>query len=99
MSNGPVNARADSRRAAGHCEHEKPTISPGKESVAPNAACVMPGRLAGAIIAGLDERLRQIAFECLDSQSGEITRGRIAGLSAVRPRHLGPDRQRTPQLA
>jgi transposase len=59
-------------------------VNDGMSSVAQNAAGVMPQRLAGAIIAGFDVHLRQITFDCLDSQTGEITRGRIgASPSAV----------------
>ena len=43
----------------------------------------MPERYAGAIIAGLDVHLRQITFDCLDSMTGEVTRGRIAATSAA----------------
>ncbi len=53
-------------------------MNDGMSLVAQNAAGVMPARLAGAIIAGFDVRLRQITFDCLDSRSGEVTRGRIA---------------------
>jgi transposase len=45
-------------------------------SVAWNAAGVTR---AGAIIAGFDVHLRQITFDCLDSGTGEVARGRIAG--------------------
>ena len=59
-------------------------MNDGMSSVAQNAASVMPQRLAGAIIAGFDVHLRQITFDCLDSETGEITRGRIgASPSAV----------------
>ena len=67
MSNGCVKARADCSRAAGHCEQEVPTVSDGMSSVAQNAARVMPERYADAIVAGLDVHLRQITFDCLDS--------------------------------
>ena len=50
-------------------------MSDGMSSVAQNAARVMPERYAGAIIAGLDVHLRQITFDCLDSVTGEVTRG------------------------
>jgi hypothetical protein len=41
-------------------------------------------RLAGAIVAGFDVHLRQITFDCLDSETGEVCRGRIgASPSAV----------------
>lgn len=53
-------------------------MSDGRGSVARNAAGVMPARLCGAIIAGFDVHMRQITFDCLDSASGEVTRGRIA---------------------
>ena len=53
-------------------------MSDGKGSVARNAAGVAPASLAGAIIAGFDVHMRQITFDCLDSQTGEVTRGRIA---------------------
>jgi transposase len=43
----------------------------------------MPARLSGAIIAGLDVHSRQITFDCLDSQTGEVTRGRIASRPAA----------------
>ncbi len=52
-------------------------MSDGKGSVARNAAGVMPARLSGAVIAGFDVHLRQITFDCLDSLTGEVTRGRI----------------------
>jgi transposase len=51
-------------------------VSDGMSSVAQNAGGVMPARLAGAIIAGFDVHLRQITFDCLDSQTGEVTGGR-----------------------
>ena len=53
-------------------------MSDGKGSVARNAAGVAPAALAGAIIAGFDVHMRQITFDCLDSETGEVTRGRIA---------------------
>ncbi|MGH8301455.1 MAG: IS110 family transposase, partial [Steroidobacteraceae bacterium] len=59
-------------------EQEVPTVLDGKGSVARNAAGVMPAPLAGAIIAGFDVHMRQITFDCLDSETGEVTRGRIA---------------------
>jgi transposase len=43
----------------------------------------MPAPLPGAIIAGFDVHLRQITFDCLDSQTGEVTRGRIAATPAA----------------
>jgi transposase len=43
----------------------------------------MPARLSGAIIAGFDVHLRQITFDCVDSQTGEVVRGRIASTSAA----------------
>ena len=58
-------------------------MSDGKGSVARNAAGVMSARLAGAIIAGFDVHLRQITFDCLDSETGEVTRGRIASEPAA----------------
>ena len=58
-------------------------MSDGKGSVARNAAGVTSARLAGAIIAGLDVHLRQITFDCLDSETGEVTRGRIASVPAA----------------
>ena len=76
-NSGVVKARAGTSRAAGHCEQEVPTVSDGKGSVARNAAGVMPARLSGAVIAGFDVHLRQITFDCLDSLTGEVTRGRI----------------------
>jgi len=78
-----VQARADDSRAAGHCEQEVPTVSDGKGSVARNTAGVMPAPLSGAIIAGFDVHLRQITFDCLDSETGEVTRGRIASEPAA----------------
>ena len=33
--------------------------------------------MVGAIIAGFDVHLPQITFHCLDSQSGEVTPGRM----------------------
>jgi hypothetical protein len=57
VSNGWLKARADSGRAAGHCEQEVPTVSDGMSSVPRNAGGVMPARLAGAIIAGFDVHL------------------------------------------
>jgi hypothetical protein len=53
-------------------------VSDGMSSVAQDAARVMPGRYPGAIVTGLDVHLRQITFDCLDSATGEVTRGRIA---------------------
>jgi hypothetical protein len=47
------------------------------------AARVMPERYAGAIIVGLDVHLRQITFDCLDSATGEVTRGRITPTPAA----------------
>jgi transposase len=44
---------------------------------------VVAVRLSGAIIAGFDVHLRQITFDCLDSQTGEVTRGRIASEPAA----------------
>jgi transposase len=58
-------------------------VSDGKGSVARNAVGVMPARFSGAIIAGFDVHLRQITFDCLDSHSGEVTRGRIASEPAA----------------
>lgn len=58
-------------------------MSDGMSSVAQNAARVMPERYAGAIVAGLDVHLRQITFDCLDSSTGEVTRGRIAATPAA----------------
>ena len=58
-------------------------MSDGKGSVAQNVAGVMPARLSGAIIAGFDVHLRQITFDCLDAQTGEVTRGRIAATLAA----------------
>jgi transposase len=53
-------------------------VSDGMSSVARNAVGVMPAPLTGAIIAGFDVHLRQITFDSLDSQTGEVMRGRIA---------------------
>jgi hypothetical protein len=53
-------------------------VSDGKGSVARNAAGVVPARMSGAVIVGFDVHLRQITFDCLDSRSGGVTRGRIA---------------------
>lgn len=58
-------------------------MSDGKGSAARNASGVMPARYAEAIIAGFDVHLRQITFDCLDSQTGEVTRGRIASEPAA----------------
>jgi transposase len=58
-------------------------VSDGMSSVAQNAARVMPERYAGAIIVGLDVHLRQITFDCLDSSTGEVTRGKIAPTPAA----------------
>jgi transposase len=52
-------------------------------SVARNGVGVMPAPLPGAIIAGFDVHLRQITFDCLDSQTGEVMRGRIASTPAA----------------
>jgi transposase len=57
-------------------------VSDGMSSVTQNAARVMPEPYAGAIVAGLDVHLRQITFDCLDSLTGEVTRGRIAATPA-----------------
>jgi transposase len=43
----------------------------------------MPERYAGAIVVGPDVHLRQITFDCLDSSTGEVTRGRIAPTPAA----------------
>jgi transposase len=43
----------------------------------------MPTPLSGAIIAGFDVHLRQITFDCLDSLTGEVTRGRIGSRPAA----------------
>jgi len=43
----------------------------------------MPERFCGAIIAGFDVHLRQITFDCLDSVTGEVIRGRIAATPAA----------------
>jgi hypothetical protein len=58
-------------------------VSDGTSSVTQNAARVMPERYAGAIIAGLDVHLRQTTFDCLDSATGEVTRGGIAPTPAA----------------
>jgi len=52
-------------------------------SVVQNAAPAMPERFAGASIAGFDVHLRQITFDCLDSVTGEVIRGRIAAIPAA----------------
>jgi hypothetical protein len=52
-------------------------------SVTQKAARVMPEPYAGAIVAGFDVHLRQITFDCLDSATGEVTRGRIGSTSAA----------------
>ena len=52
-------------------------MSDGMSLVAQNAVGVTPARLVGAIIAGFDVHLRQITFDCLDSATGEVTRGQI----------------------
>ena len=57
-------------------------MSDGMSSVAQNAARVMPEPYAGAIVAGLDVHLRQITFDCLDSLTGGVTRGRIPATPA-----------------
>ena len=57
-------------------------MSDGMSSVTQNAARVMPERFPGAIVAGFDVHLRQITFDCLDSLTGEVTRGRIAAIPA-----------------
>ena len=57
-------------------------MNDGISSVARNAAGVISPRLAGAVIAGFDVHLRQITFDCLDSGTGEVCRGRI-GASPV----------------
>jgi transposase len=53
-------------------------VSDGKGSVARNAAGVKPVARPGAIVAGFDVHLRQITFDCVDSVTGEVARGRIA---------------------
>jgi transposase len=53
-------------------------VSDGKGSVARNAAGAKPAAFPGAIIVGFDVHQRQITFDCLDSASGEVLRGRIA---------------------
>ena len=59
-------------------------MNDGMSSVARNGAGVISPRLAGGIIAGFDVHLRQITVDCLDSETGEICRGRIgASPSAV----------------
>lgn len=52
-------------------------MSDGMGSVARTDARVMREWLAGAIMAGFDVHPRQITFDCLDSSTGEVTRGRI----------------------
>jgi transposase len=74
-------------------------VSDGKGSVARNAAGVMPARLSGAIIAGFDVHLRQITFDCLDSRSGEVTRGRIASHPAAVEDWVGQFRGREVHVA
>ena len=59
-------------------------MNDGMSSVARNAVGVISPRLAGGIIAGFDVHLRQITFDCLESETGEVCRGRIgASPSAV----------------
>ncbi len=58
-------------------------MSDGKGSVARKAAGVKPAAFPAAIIAGFDVHLRQITFDCLDSASGEVVRGRIASEPAA----------------
>jgi transposase len=58
-------------------------VSDGKGWVARNAAGVIAARLCGAIIVGFDVHLRQITFDCLDSETGEVTRGRFASEPAA----------------
>ena len=58
-------------------------MNDGMSSVAQNAAGVISPRLAGAIIAGFDVHLRQITFDCLDSETGEVCRGRIGASPAA----------------
>ena len=55
----------------------------GKGSVARNAADVKSSAFQGAIIVGFDVHLRQITFDCLDSATGEVLRGRIASEPAA----------------
>lgn len=57
-------------------------MNDGMSSVAQDAARVVL-RLAGAVIAGFDVHLRQITFDCLDSLTGEVCRGRIAATPAA----------------
>jgi Transposase len=57
-------------------------VSDGMSSVTQNAARVMPERFPGAIVAGFDVHLRQITFDCLDSRTGEVCRGRIPATPA-----------------
>jgi transposase len=57
-------------------------VNDGMSSVTQNAARVMPEPCAGAIVAGFDVHLRQITFDCLDSVTGEVTRGRIPATPA-----------------
>jgi hypothetical protein len=83
VSNGFVKARADCARAAGHYEQEVPTVNDGMSWVVENAARVMPEQFGGAIVAGLDVHLRQITFDCLDTATGEVIRGRIAATPAA----------------
>ncbi|MGA9856338.1 MAG: IS110 family transposase [Solirubrobacteraceae bacterium] len=60
-------------------------MSDGMSSVASEAVGVIAPRLEGAVIAGFDVHLRQITFDCLDSVTGEVRRGRIGSSpSAVR---------------
>jgi transposase len=64
-------------------------VSDGKRSAARNAAGAKATAFPAAIIAGFDVHLRQITFDCLDSQTGEVLRGQIASEPAAVSEWMG----------
>ena len=55
-------------------------MSDGKASVALDAACAA---LQGAIVAGFDVHRRQITFDAIDTESGEVLRGKLDSTPAA----------------
>jgi transposase len=55
-------------------------VSDGKASVALDAACAA---LQGAIVAGFDVHRRQITFDAIDTESGEVLRGKFDSTPAA----------------
>ena len=75
-----MKARAGTSRAAGSSEYEGPTVTHGMRWVGLNllARRVRREEKVMTIVMGLDQHRAQITAEWIDTETGEISRARVA---------------------